>query len=155
MMKLMLEVIGDIFIKQGARSEYEDVIIEVTYDRDNGIFYQLPNKFKGQIDQSYPTDVFSSDYIITAIEPKGNTIAIQNNNKQIYGVQFHPEKDSFKYGEEILFNFVRRICSCSTEWVDEAFIEDAINRIKEEVRDGHVVAGVSGGIDSLLASLLT
>lgn len=154
-MKLMLEVIGDIFIKQGARSEYEDVIIEVTYDRDNGIFYQLPNKFKGQIDQSYPTDVFSSDYIITAIEPKGNTIAIQNNNKQIYGVQFHPEKDSFKYGEEILFNFVRRICSCSTEWVDEAFIGDAINRIKEEVRDGHVVAGVSGGIDSLLASLLT
>ncbi len=135
--------------------EYKNSTIDIVYKDENSLFYKLPDKIKGTISQNYLVKSVPTGIKITATGPKGIVVAIQDENKSIYGIQFHPETDNFEYGKDILFNFVQRICKCSPEWTDDIFIKNTIQEIKEEIGEGHVVAGVSGGIDSLVAALLT
>jgi GMP synthase (glutamine-hydrolysing) len=74
--------------------------------------------------------------------------AIENTNKKIYGLQFHPEVVHTDYGREILRNFIFRICKSEKDFNFSLFTKESINRIKEEVAGRGVICGVSGGIDS-------
>lgn len=74
---------------------------------------------------------------------------------KIYGVQFHPEVHHTEMGDQILWNFLYRICKCERNWEIASFIEDAITKIKKEVGSkGKVICGLSGGIDSSTTALL-
>ena len=80
--------------------------------------------------------------------------AIANEDKRVYGVQFHPEVVHTPNGSKMLENFTHHICGCSGEWTIESFRETAIERIKKQVGDGTVVCGLSGGVDSSVAAVL-
>ncbi len=80
--------------------------------------------------------------------------AIRNKDKKIYGVQFHPEVVHTERGDEILRNFVYRICGCKGEWNAEFFIEKEIEEIRKIVGDEKVICAVSGGVDSTVLALL-
>jgi len=71
-----------------------------------------------------------------------------------FGLQFHPEVSHSQHGTEILKNFVFGICGCSPSWSPSDFIEDAVSAIREEVGDGRVVCGLSGGVDSGVTAAL-
>lgn len=71
-----------------------------------------------------------------------------------YGLQFHPEVMHTRYGREILHNFLYRVCGCQGTWTPGSFIEEAVARIREQVGDGRVVCGLSGGIDSAVTAAL-
>lgn len=79
---------------------------------------------------------------------------IQNLQRRLYGVQFHPEVNHTPRGEILLNTFVRKICKCSGQWTPGHIIEDAVKRIKEQVGDEEVVLGLSGGVDSSVAAAL-
>jgi GMP synthase (glutamine-hydrolysing) len=72
----------------------------------------------------------------------------------IFGVQFHPEVAHSPRGEELISNFVFRICGCEPTWTPGGFIETEIERIREQVGDAHAVCGLSGGVDSSVAATL-
>ena len=80
--------------------------------------------------------------------------AIANEDKRVYGVQFHPEVVHTPNGSKMLENFTHYICGCSGEWTIESFKEIAIERIRKQVGDGTVVCGLSGGVDSSVAAVL-
>jgi GMP synthase (glutamine-hydrolysing) len=80
--------------------------------------------------------------------------AISNEAKKIYGVQFHPEVQHSLEGKKILNNFLRNIVRLKEEWSAEAFIETAINLIREKVGTDTVILGLSGGVDSTVAAVL-
>ena len=80
--------------------------------------------------------------------------AISNEAKKIYGVQFHPEVQHSLEGKKILNNFLRNIVGLKEEWSAEAFIETAINLIREKVGTDTVILGLSGGVDSTVAAVL-
>ncbi|MCW9050688.1 MAG: glutamine-hydrolyzing GMP synthase [Deltaproteobacteria bacterium] len=79
---------------------------------------------------------------------------IQNVEKNLYGVQFHPEVNHTPNGDLLLNNFVRNICSCTGQWTPGQIIEDAITRIREQVGSDQVILGLSGGVDSSVAAAL-
>jgi len=81
--------------------------------------------------------------------------AMANKEKKIYRVQFHPEVSHTSLGKKLLENFLYRICQCQPSWNLESFIQQSIKDIKEKIGKGKVVAGVSGGIDSIVAAVLT
>ncbi len=80
--------------------------------------------------------------------------AIENPEKKLYALQFHPEVSHTPRGKEILQNFVYHICHCSMDWTMGSFIEEACERVRRQVGDEKVVLGLSGGVDSSVAAAL-
>ncbi len=80
--------------------------------------------------------------------------AIAHNERPIVGVQFHPEVEHTAHGSAMLRNFVLATCHAATGWTPESFIDTAIQAIREQVGDGRVLLGMSGGVDSSVAGEL-
>jgi len=80
--------------------------------------------------------------------------AIEDQDRKLYGLQFHPEVAHTPRGKEILQNFVYHICHCSMDWTMGSFIEEACARIRRQVGNEKVVLGLSGGVDSSVTAAL-
>ena len=80
--------------------------------------------------------------------------AIANDEKKIYGVQFHPEVVHTPDGAKLLANFVHSVAGLAGDWTMAAFRDQAIAQIREQVGDGKVICGLSGGVDSSVAAVL-
>ncbi|OGP34954.1 MAG: glutamine-hydrolyzing GMP synthase [Deltaproteobacteria bacterium GWC2_65_14] len=80
--------------------------------------------------------------------------AMADRDRNLYGVQFHPEVAHTPRGKEILSNFLFRICGLSPVWTMHSFIETSIRKTRETVGDDRVVLGLSGGVDSSVAAVL-
>jgi GMP synthase (glutamine-hydrolysing) len=81
--------------------------------------------------------------------------AIEDVGRGLYGIQFHPEVVHTPYGTQILDTFLSDICGCDMSWNAASVAEEQIARIREQVGDGQVICGLSGGVDSSVAALLT
>ncbi len=80
--------------------------------------------------------------------------AIQNVAKKQYAVQFHPEVHHTQHGTELLRNFVFGICGLKPNWTPQHFIDETVATIRQQVGDGRVICGLSGGVDSSVAAVL-
>jgi GMP synthase (glutamine-hydrolysing) len=81
--------------------------------------------------------------------------AMEDVDRGIFGVQFHPEVAHTPLGSQILRNFLFSICRCRGDWSPKAVIQEQTTRIREEVGEtGNVVSGLSGGVDSTVAAAL-
>ena len=80
--------------------------------------------------------------------------AMACTERQLYGVQFHPEVLHSVYGTQILKNFIRGICGCSEMWSATAAADTVIQEIKQKVGNKKVISALSGGVDSSVASVL-
>ncbi|MDO4912701.1 MAG: glutamine-hydrolyzing GMP synthase [Lactobacillus sp.] len=80
--------------------------------------------------------------------------AIENVSKQIYGIQFHAEVRNSEYGLDILKNFAFEVCHAKNNWTMTDFIDLSVENIRDEVKDGKVILGISGGVDSSVTATL-
>lgn len=80
--------------------------------------------------------------------------AIADEQRKLYGVQFHPEVVHTPQGHRLLSNFVHNIAGLSGDWTMAHFKTQAIDAIRKQVGDGKVISGLSGGVDSAVASVL-
>ncbi|MFN0085429.1 MAG: glutamine-hydrolyzing GMP synthase [Blastocatellia bacterium] len=80
--------------------------------------------------------------------------AVENIEKGIYGLQFHPEVVHTPDGGKILGNFVLGICGCRGDWTPKSFIQAEVERVREQIGAGRVICGLSGGVDSAVAAAL-
>jgi len=101
---------------------------------------------------------------VEAPPPGFAPVAISNNSpfaalvdleRALYAIQFHPEVVHTPQGSAILENFVKRICGCVGDWTPGSFIDETIAQIRQRVgAQGHVICGLSGGVDSAVAATL-
>ncbi len=77
-----------------------------------------------------------------------------NVEKHYYGLQFHPEVTHTKQGEHILNRFVTGICECEKNWTTDNIIANLVQNLKEQIGDGNVLLGLSGGVDSSVVAVL-
>lgn len=80
--------------------------------------------------------------------------AIAHHEKQLYGVQFHPEVVHSLGGQALIRNFVYHICECEPTWTTAAFVEEAVREIRAKVGDKRVLLALSGGVDSSTLAFL-
>ncbi|MGD0452918.1 MAG: glutamine-hydrolyzing GMP synthase [Solirubrobacteraceae bacterium] len=80
--------------------------------------------------------------------------AVESTERGIYGIQFHPEVVHTPYGQEILTRFLTEVCGCELTWSAASIVDEQVRRIREQVGDGSVICGLSGGVDSSVAALL-
>jgi GMP synthase (glutamine-hydrolysing) len=81
--------------------------------------------------------------------------AVKGLQGLFYGVQFHPEVVHTPRGKDILANFLFRIAGLSATWSMPDYLKQAVERIRQQVKDGRVICGLSGGIDSAVTAVLT
>ena len=80
--------------------------------------------------------------------------AAQNQEKNLYAIQFHLEVLHTQEGTKMLYNFLRNICRCAGTWRMDSFVEHSIREIQKKVGKGKVLCGLSGGVDSSVAAVL-
>jgi GMP synthase (glutamine-hydrolysing) len=80
--------------------------------------------------------------------------AVEDRQRKLYGLQFHPEVAHTPRGREVLQNFLFHICHCAMDWTMGSFIEEACARVRKQVGDQKVVLGLSGGVDSSVTAAL-
>jgi GMP synthase (glutamine-hydrolysing) len=80
--------------------------------------------------------------------------AIADDERRYYGVQFHPEVVHTPHGAALIDNFVKRVAGCKGTWTMAAFREQEIARARAQIGDGHVICGLSGGVDSSVVAVL-
>ncbi len=79
---------------------------------------------------------------------------IENVEKQLYGIQFHPEVNNSVNGTLVIKNFLYNICHCSGDWTMSSFAQESIKTLKEKIGDKKVLCALSGGVDSSVAAVL-
>jgi len=139
-------------VERWQRSEYGKEIIEI----------KKPSKLFAGLNKKQIVWFSHGDYVQNV--PKGfvsladthncKNAAIANEKKGLYGAQFHPEVAHTLGGKKILSNFLFDICGAEKNWKISRFKEELIGELRDEIGSAHVLIGISGGVDSLVAATL-
>ncbi|HEX2409847.1 MAG TPA: glutamine-hydrolyzing GMP synthase [Solirubrobacteraceae bacterium] len=80
--------------------------------------------------------------------------AVEDTERGLYGIQFHPEVVHTPYGQQVLTTFLEDVCGCARDWSPASIIDEQVAAIRAQVGEGRVICGLSGGVDSSVAALL-
>ncbi len=138
-------------VEPAAKREYGDAEVSVT--AANRLFHGLPEAL--QVWMSHGDSVIDLPSGFSVAATSHNAIAsIADEARSMYAVQWHPEVAHSKQGTELLRNFVLGICGAKADWTPESFLHSTVERIREQVGEGHAICGLSGGVDSAVAAVL-
>ena len=150
-MQLMTHMLGG-EVKKADSREYGK--IDVNFDVSSTLFKDMDKQSTCWMSHTYIVDKVPEGFVQTAHSVSCPTAAMENTQKKLYGVQFHPEVLHTQRGRDILNNFLFDICGCSGDWKVSSFVEQSIRAIKEKVGDKKVLCALSGGVDSSVAAVL-
>ena len=148
-MQLLAQTLGG-RVDSGSRHEYGSAEIEITCKNP-----LLGSSIK-QVWMSHGDRVsqLPSGFDVLAYSNNGLVAGMGSLERGIYGIQFHPEVAHTLGGEEIISNFVLGICKCKPDWTPLSIRNQLVEEIRDQVGNERILAGVSGGVDSTVASLL-
>ena len=139
-------------VRTAPKREYGNA--EVTLeDRSTQLFAGLPESMHVWMSHGDEALELPAGFHRTAVT--SNALAgIANEDRRIWAVQFHPEVHHTPLGAQLLKNFVFGICGARGDWTPAHFIESTVGSIRQKVGSGHVICGLSGGVDSSVAAVL-
>ena len=96
----------------------------------------------------------AEDFVITSYSESCPVAALENAEKKLYAVQFHPEVMHTVEGAKMLRNFLYEVCECTGDWKMASFTEESIKALREKIGDKKVLCALSGGVDSSVAAVM-
>ncbi len=153
-MHFMIDALGGT-VKGAGKREYGFAELHIK-DRE-GLFKGLEDNASCWM--SHGDSIDSTEHLppgihVTASTDNTEAAAVAFKEKKMYGVQFHPEVEHTPQGKAVIDNFLFDICGCEPSWSMKSFAEEAVAEIRDTVKDGKVILGLSGGVDSSVAALL-
>ena len=128
---------------------------ELFVDDYKDIFSNLPNNITSWMSHGDFVSKLPKGFVVLAHTLNIPIAAFADKKRKVFGLQFHPEVEHTVRGEQVVSNFLFRVCRCSPSWQMASFIKEATRRIKEASGKGKAVCGLSGGVDSSVAAVLT
>ena len=150
-MQLMSQALGG-EVMPGKAREYGKT--EMTTLPGNDLFTGLEERFTVWMSHGDRVAKIPEGFVVSATSENCPYAAIRNEARRFYAIQFHPEVVHTNHGQEILSNFIFKICSCRGDWKLTSWIDETIEKIKAQVGDDEVVLGLSGGVDSSVVAVL-
>ena len=150
-----LQLIGKMFggeVERSKKREYGKAIIKI--DNYEDLFFEVGDQTTVWMSHGDHLSKLPRGFEILAHTENIPFAATRNKEEKIFGLQFHPEVVHTQEGKKIIHNFLFNICRCEGTWTAESFIESSVSRIKDEVKGGKVVLGLSGGVDSSVCAML-
>ncbi len=133
-------------------SEYGKTEVEV--DAGSALFRGVSPKTVCWMSHTDYIEKAPDGFTVTARTPVCPVAGMENKERGLYAVQFHPEVMHTQEGMTMLRNFVRNVCGCKGDWKMDSFVETSIRAIRQKVGDGKVLCALSGGVDSSVAAVL-
>ena len=149
--QLMMHVLGGKVEKAPVR-EYGKT--EVFVDKTSPLFSDVNESTICWMSHFDYISKAAPDFRIIAHTADCPVAAAENQERNLYAIQFHPEVLHTQEGTKMLYNFVRNVCGCSGTWKMDAFVENTIKEIRDKVGSGKVLLALSGGVDSSVAAAL-
>ena len=149
--QLIAYMAGGQICSAGSISEYGKTVVRV---KRCALFDSVPEISVCWMSHTDYVKEIPDGYEITATTDSCPCAAMANKEKNIYGVQFHPEVTHTEYGAQVLKNFVFGVCGCKGDWKMDDFIEKTVEYYREKLKGKRVLCALSGGVDSSVAAVL-
>ena len=140
-------------VESSTTREYGSAKVDV-FNTNSGIFKGLAEEEEVLMSHGDRITAIPEGFSVTASNAHTPFAAFENQERRIYGVQFHPEVRHSINGNDMLRNFVFDICGATGDWSMDSFIEMEIAKIREKVGHKKVLLGLSGGVDSSVVGVL-
>jgi GMP synthase (glutamine-hydrolysing) len=128
------------------------------FDQQDDLFKDIPPNSQVWMSHGDTIQAIPSNFEIIASTHSINVAAFKASNNHfefpVYCLQFHPEVTHSLNGVQLIRNFVIHIAGCAPSWTPESFVDSTIEQLKIQLKDDHVVMGLSGGVDSTVAAVL-
>ncbi len=140
-------------VKTAPSSEYGHTVISVD-DASSILFKDIRSELNVWMSHTDYISAAPPGFRVTTHSDKCPVAAMENAEKKLYAVQFHPEVTHTEYGAEILNRFVKDICGCAGSWEMASFAGETIKGLKEQIGQEKVLLALSGGVDSTVTAVL-
>ncbi|KMJ56696.1 GMP synthase [Bacillus sp. LL01] len=150
-MQLMTMHFGGI-VEKASHREYGKAL--ATVSNQSTLYQEIPEQQVVWMSHGDLVVGAPEEFAIDLTSPACPIAGISNEDKKMYGVQFHPEVRHSVYGNDLLRNFVYNICGCTDSWTIENFLEIETQKIHDIVGDKKVLCALSGGVDSSVVAVL-
>ena len=127
---------------------------ETNYDVQSKLFNELPEKGISWMSHTDYISKLPDGFKASAYSDSCPAAAIENEDKKLYGIQFHPEVNHTENGVAMLRNFLYNVCGFTGDWSMENYVKTAIADIRAKVGDKKVLLALTGGVDSSVAAAL-
>ena len=139
-------------VRAGERREYGSATIRV--DEPGLLFHTLPRELAVWMSHGDQVETPPPGFRVLARTATCPIAAMEDPDRRLYGLQFHPEVVHTPRGAEILDRFVTDACGCAGDWKMSTFAEESIAAMRARIGDKHVLLGLSGGVDSSVVAAL-
>ena len=139
-------------VSHAEKREYGKTIVNV--DVDSKLFKYVSKDTQVWMSHTDFVSKLPQGFKVVASTPSCPVSAMENTDKMIYAVQFHPEVNHSLEGMQMLKNFVYDICGCSGDWKMDDFAKTTIEALRKKIGNGKVLCALSGGVDSSVAAVL-
>jgi|TARA_B100001971_G_scaffold207032_1_gene226657 GMP synthase (glutamine-hydrolysing) len=151
-LQLMAKYLGG-KVERGLKREYGKGSLQVK-DGKCALFGKLPGTLQVWNSHGDKLTQLPEGFRTVAVTENSPFAAVENRKRRFFGLQFHPEVVHTPKGKTIIGNFVHKICGCGRKWTMRNYIDQAVEEIRAQVDDEHVILGLSGGVDSSVAAAL-
>ena len=149
--QLMMHLLGGKVEKAPVR-EYGK--IEVNTDASSKIFEDVSSKTICWMSHNDYISQLAPGFRASAFTDNCPYAAMEDESRDLYALQFHPEVLHTQEGKKMLSNFVYKVCGCAGDWKMDSFVEETIQAIRKKVGSGRALCALSGGVDSSVAAVL-
>jgi GMP synthase (glutamine-hydrolysing) len=150
-MQLMAHMLGG-RVARASKREFGKA--ELFIDASEDIFAGLPLRTNVWMSHGDRIEKLPKDFFSVAHTVNSPIAAMADLNRHFYALQFHPEVVHTDKGQNILRNFIFKICGCKPEWTMKSFVETAKKDVAEKAQDRKIICGISGGVDSSVTAVL-
>ena len=149
-MQLISYILGG-NVKKADKREYGTT--EVDFNNASPLFAGFDTKNDCLMSHTDYVEVMPEGFSKIASTSHCPVAGMANDEKKIYGIQFHPEVNHTKNGIKIISNFLD-ICGCTRDWNMSSFVQESVQKLKEKIGDKKALCALSGGVDSSVAAVL-
>ena len=139
-------------VRPAAKREYGHAKVEIQ-ESGSQLFQGLPKLLAVWMSHGDSAEELPPGFRLTAKTPNA-VAAIENVERKMWAVQFHPEVHHTPLGTDILRNFALNICGAKPSWTPQHFIDATVAQVKQQVGKGRAICALSGGVDSSVAAVL-
>jgi GMP synthase (glutamine-hydrolysing) len=140
-------------VEPGQKREYGKGTLTVK-DPSCQLFTNLPETLQVWNSHGDKLTKIPKGFTAMAVTENSPYAVLEDKQRRIWGLQFHPEVAHTPRGKELISNFVHGICGCGREWTMLNYVGQAVEEIQRQVGNEHVILGLSGGVDSSVAAAL-